>query len=134
MSGPSPRDPQYLEPDDVIELYAGFFGCDWQSARDQVRSYDLLASAVARPRNHASYNDADIALQAAVLAHGLCENQPLVEGNRRTALVAMGAVLQVNGIVLTCPDSDLFGWILDLSAGLTVDELAANLRKHFAPL
>jgi death-on-curing protein len=43
------------------------------------------------------YEDADLALQAAMLAHGIAESQCFIDGNKRLALVAMLAFLEVNG-------------------------------------
>lgn len=56
-----------------------------------------LESALERPRSYAHYQDADLALQAAVLAHGIAESQPFFDGNKRLALVAMLTFLELNG-------------------------------------
>jgi hypothetical protein len=45
-------------------------------ASNQLRSRDGLAGALARPATHAHYEEVDLALQAAVLAHGIAETQP----------------------------------------------------------
>jgi hypothetical protein len=37
------------------------------------------------------------ALPAAVLAHGIAEGQPFLDGNKRLALVAMLTFLEING-------------------------------------
>jgi prophage maintenance system killer protein len=44
-----------------------------------------LESALGRPRAHAHYDGVDLALQAAVLAHGLAEGQFFIDGNKRSA-------------------------------------------------
>ena len=59
---PEGPEPVYLELADALELYA--------PAADQLRDRAGLESALGRPRNHALYEDADLALQAAALAHG----------------------------------------------------------------
>jgi hypothetical protein len=38
---------------------------------------DALAGALGRPENDARYESADLSTQAAVLAHGIAETQPL---------------------------------------------------------
>jgi len=58
------------------------------------------------PRSHgpsllAHYEDADIARQAAVLAHGIAETQPFIEGNKRTALACLALFLDLNGYTVT---------------------------------
>ncbi len=50
--------------------------------------------------NFAQYADADLALQAAVLVHAIAEGQAFVDGNKRTALIAMDAFLEANGYAL----------------------------------
>ncbi len=41
------------------------------------------------------YEHADLALQAAVLAHGIAEAQPFLDGNKRRALVALVTCLEI---------------------------------------
>lgn len=65
----------YLDVDDVLRLHARIFDIDATAARDRLRDARALESALARPINHASYEDADIAMQAAILAHGIAQSQ-----------------------------------------------------------
>ena len=51
----------YLTVDDVLGLYAALFGCTVEQATDQLRSRDGLESALARPRQYAHYQAADLA-------------------------------------------------------------------------
>ncbi len=87
-------EPVYLTLDDVLELYGLITAAE---AGDQLRNHDGLESALARPETYAHYQDADLALQAAVLAHGIAEGQQFIDGNKRTALVAMLTFLEING-------------------------------------
>ena len=124
----------YLTLDDVLEIYAAIFHTDVQTARDSLRDVGGLESALARPKNHASYRGADIATQAAVLAHGIAETQPFVEGNKRTALAAVDTFLEANGHMLGGDQPERARWIIDLAevgvdADLKVDRLAAALRE-----
>jgi prophage maintenance system killer protein len=77
-----------------------------------------------RPPTYEHYRDADLALQGAVLAHRIAEGQILVDGNKRTALEAMRLFLDINRVVLRAPQAELAGWMLDLAAGTTAEELA----------
>jgi len=120
----------YLDVEDVFEAYAAAVGCPPEAARDQLRSRDLLESALGRPRNYALYQQADIALQAAVLAHGIAENQPFIDGNKRTAEVAMLGFLVINGYDLNATEEQLVEWMLALSESLTAEGLAEQLREH----
>jgi death-on-curing protein len=57
-----------------------------------------------RPVSCAHYAQADLALQGAVLAHGIAETQPFINGNKRTALVAMLTPLELNGFTVEASD------------------------------
>ena len=72
----------YLELDDAIELYAAIIGATTSQAADQLRDRGGLESALSRPLTYAHYEDADIALQAAVLAHGIAESQTFIDANK----------------------------------------------------
>ena len=66
----------------------------WQEVRYGVDSKDLIASALARPRQAAFYENADLLRQAATLCYGLVKNHPWVGGNKRTATVLMQTFLR----------------------------------------
>jgi len=67
-------------------------------------------------------------MQAAVLAHGIAEGQYFVEGNKRTALVALITFLTINGIALTADQETRERWIIGLAEGLTPEQLADEIR------
>ena len=90
-------EPVYLTLEDALELYAAIIDGSPTQARSQLRSRAGLEGALERPALHAHYESADLALQAAVLAHGIAEGQSFVDGNKRLALVAMLTFLEVNG-------------------------------------
>jgi death-on-curing protein len=118
----------YLDVENVLDLYAEVFGCTLQEAEDQLLSRDGLEAALARPQTYALYQEADTALQAAVLAHGIAEGQHFVEGNKRTALAALRTFLLINGYDVNASQAERAAWILDLSSGLSVEGLAARIR------
>ncbi len=122
----------YLTVDDVLGLYAALFGGTVAQAADQLRSRDGLESALARPRQHAHYQAADLALQAAVLAHGVAEGQVFVDGNKRVALIALADFLDRNGSTLTAPQAERAAWILAFSEGTSPEEIAEYLRAGMA--
>ena len=130
---PAGHEPVYLTLDDVLELFAAIIDATPTEASNQLRSRDGLAGAVARPATHAHYEDADLALQAAVLAHGIAETQPFIDGNKRIALVAMLTFLEINAVGLQATDPELASWIIDLSSGSTPEDLAATIRRAARP-
>jgi death on curing protein len=62
-----------------------------------LRDAGLLESAVLRPQMAAYYEEADLVRQAALLAVGIAQNQPYVDGNKRTAYMAALVFLRRNG-------------------------------------
>jgi death on curing protein len=98
------------------------------------RDEGLLQSALARPRNLATYGDPDVADLAAAYGFGIARNHPFVDGNKRTAFVAVELFLALNEADLTAPDADCVLTMLDVAAG-TLDEptFAAWIRAHLAP-
>lgn len=123
-------EPVYLELVDALELYAAIIGGTAEQAADQLRDRAGLESALGRPRNYAHYQGADLALQAAALAHGIAESQTFIDGNKRLALVAMLTFLEVNGYAVDATDPELADWIIGLSAGTTPEELADLIRSR----
>lgn len=128
MSQDPDRELLYLELDDVLGIYADIFGLTDQEARDRLRNEIGLSGALSRPQNYAHYQNADVATQAAVLAHGIAEGQHFLEGNKRTALVALRTFLSINGYDVNASQEDRARWIISLSEGMTVDQLAQRVR------
>lgn len=123
----------YLELDDALDLYAVIIGGTDAQAEDHLRNRPGLQAALARPETYAHYEDADLALQAAVLAHGIAESQCFLDGNKRLALVAMLTFLEVNGYRIEASDPELADWIIGLSSGRTPEQLAEVLRDRLRP-
>lgn len=96
-----------------------------------VRDPGLLESALSRPVNLAVYKKPDAAALAASYAAGLAENHPFVDGNKRTAFVALELFLALNGFELAADDVDCVVTMLAVAAG-EIDEatLAAWIRRH----
>jgi death-on-curing protein len=124
--------PIYLIVSDVLELHAAIVGAGLEAA-DHLRSRPGLEGALARPAAYAHYENADLAVQAAVLAHGLAEGQFFIDGNKRLGLVAMLTFLEVNGFRVEATDRELAAWILDLAAGGTAENLAERIRAALRP-
>ncbi len=127
---PEGAEPVYLEFADALALYAAIVGGTTAQAADQLRDRAGLESALGRPRNYALYDDADLALQAAALAHGIAESQTFIDGNKRLALIAMLTFMEINGLAVEASDPELAAWIIGLSAGTTPVELAEVLRAR----
>lgn len=99
-----------------------------------VRDIALVESALARPMNLAAYGEPDVPALAASLGYGLARNHPFVDGNKRTAFVAIETFLALNGIELTASDAECVVTMLQLAAGdLPEEALAAWLRDSTVP-
>jgi death-on-curing protein len=72
-------------------------------------------------------------MQAAILAHGIAQSQSFIDGNKRTALIAMTTFLALNGWDVDVPDPRLAQLILDFAAGAVPDALATELRSALSP-
>ena len=96
-----------------------------------VRDEGLLQSALARPRQLANYGNPDLAELASSLAYGLARNHPFVDGNKRTAFVAMELMLWLNQQELTADDASCVLTILALASGeLSEEALAQWIRAN----
>jgi death-on-curing protein len=97
------------------------------------RDLGLFESALAKPQNLALYADPapDIAAIAASYGCGIARNHPFVDGNKRTAFVAVELFLLLNGQELLADDTDCVLTMLAVASG-TLDEpaFAAWLRAH----
>ncbi|MGH9766172.1 MAG: type II toxin-antitoxin system death-on-curing family toxin [Blastocatellia bacterium] len=95
---------------------------------------ELIESALARPRQAAAYESADIVRQAATLCYGLIKNHPWVGGNKRTATALVSIFLKRNGFRLTSVAKDNVEMSLSIEADQwKVDEVEAWLRQRATP-
>lgn len=98
-----------------------------------IRDIGVLESALARPENPAAYGDPDVAQLAAAYGYGISRSHPFLDGNKRTAFVAVELFLQLNGFSLDADDAGCVMVMLGVAAGdLTEDEFAAWIREHAA--
>jgi death-on-curing protein len=88
-----------------------------------VRDEGLIESALAHPLNRAGYGKPETAELAAVYALAIARNHPFVDGNKRTAFVAMELFLALNGMALTASDADAVITMLQMAAGQLSDEV-----------
>jgi death-on-curing protein len=87
---------EYLSMADVIAIHDQNM-LDTGSGFAPLRDEGLLESAIMRPQTAAYYEDADLIRQAALLAIGISQNQPFVDGKKRTAYAALDTFLIMNG-------------------------------------
>lgn len=100
-----------------------------------LRDENALESALARAENKAAYGEPTIYDLAAAYVFGIARNHAFVDGNKRTAIVAAGAFLAVNGYEIFADDGKLYEFTLAIAAGeIDEDGAAAFFRDHTAPV
>ena len=87
-----------------------------------LRDEGMLESALDRPKNKWSYENAELAELAAAYAFAIARNHPFVDGNKRTSLLALYTFLGVNGIDFDVPEAEAAAVILALAAGEVNEE------------
>ncbi len=105
---------EYLSVAEVIEMHIQTMHSMGSNATP-LRSEDLLESAVMKPQAVAYYGGADIAEQACVLAIGISQNQPFLDGNKRTAYVAFKVFLEINGVQLAAAPMEIARQLIDVA-------------------
>jgi death-on-curing protein len=72
-----------------------------------------------------------VAELAAAYGYGISRNHPFIDGNKRTAFVALEMFLMLNGYELIADDADCVMTMLAVAAGdISEPELVAWVRKH----
>jgi len=86
---------------DQIERYGGAHG---------IRDIGLVESALAMPQAGfgGEYLHGSLFEMAAAYAYHIAENQPFLDGNKRTGLAAALVFLDMNGIVIDDPKGRLY--------------------------
>ena len=87
-----------------------------------LRDEGMLESALDRPRNKWTYEQAEMGELAAAYAFGIARNHPFIDGNKRTALLALYTFLGVNGIEFDVPEAEAASIMLSLAAGEVSEE------------
>ena len=90
----------YLSLADVIAIHESAMrrlGAEPKPLRDE----GILESAVMRPQMAAYYEGADVIRQAALLGVGISQAQAFLDGNKRTAYLALNTFLRMNGLSYT---------------------------------
>ena len=85
----------YLNSEEAINIHIELMK-SFDENRCGLSSFEMLESALARPKNEAIYNNADIIRQTATLYFGLVKNRIWRGGNKRTATILIKTFLENN--------------------------------------
>jgi death-on-curing protein len=108
-------EPDFLSVQEVLELHDDQLRLFGGSAG--IRDPGALESAVAVPASSfdGEILHVDLFHMAAAYAFHIAENQPFLDGNKRTALNAALVFLDINGWLVSDPDARLFQAMLAIS-------------------
>jgi death on curing protein len=113
------REPNWLTEKQVIEthqkqleLFGGASG---------LRDPGALASALNRPINRWTYEQAELPELAAAYAYGLAKNHAFVDGNKRVSFLAMVGFLILNDVPFDPDPDESTAMMLAVAAG-DIDE------------
>ena len=115
--------------DEMIAQYGGLPG---------LRDANMLESALARPVNMAAYEKTDNAYDmafrlAATLCGGIARNHPFIDGNKRTAFVAMNVFFGMNGLHFQCDNAEILDMMMSFASGaIEESQFASWLKRHTA--
>ena len=120
---------KWIDPEVVFAIH------DQQIAEhggtDGIVDMGLIESALAQPRNPASYSASDVFDLAAEYGYGIARNHGFIDGNKRTAYVVTLVFLVLNSHDLTVPAVERVLVFEKLGKGeLAPDGFARWLRRH----
>lgn len=119
---------RYLTVGEVAEINERLLG------PDRLSDFGLLESAVMRPQQTVFGSDAypDVHSKAAALLHSLARNHPFVDGNKRTALLAVTLFYGLNGWRLRMDSTSAVALMVDVAEGLLDVPAIAGMLKSYA--
>ena len=105
-----------------------------------VRDYDLLDSAINRPKHLYHYSQVNIFDLATSYIYGIAKNHPFNDANKRTAFITGYTFLNVNGYDLIASELEVVSQMIELvtdnitESGFTVwlKENCKKIRVHRA--
>jgi|SRR5215471_6444310 len=121
------KQPEWLTTQMVVAIHAEQLAIFGGSAG--LRDRALLESALGRPRNKWAYEKSGLATLAAAYGFGIVRNHPFVDGNKRTALLAIYTFLGINKIDFVVPEPEAAAMILSVASGDVGEE---NLAQWIA--
>ena len=119
--------PVFLTFDDVLDIHE--LQLKYYGGSAGARDLGILDSAVMTPQAtfDGKYVHNGIFEMAAAYAFHISENQPFIDGNKRTALAAALVFLDINGYELLDPKRVLYQAMIDVSAKRVTKSKLANL-------
>ena len=126
------KEPSFLTFAEVLEIQrvqTEHYGGDLK-----LRDRGLLESALAMPESSfgGEFLHSTLFAMAAAYAYHIAENQPFVDGNKRTGLAAALVFLALNGVEIEDPKGRLYTAMMDIAARKFSKEGLAALLGELA--
>jgi death-on-curing protein len=124
------KEPAWVTYDQVIAMHSRQLRRF--SGAPGLRDEGLLRSALERPVNKWSYEQAGLAELAGAYAFGLAKNHAFVDGNKRIAFMTMMTFLRKNGVCFAPAQAPATTIILALAAGeVSEDSLVRWIKDNW---
>ena len=119
-------------------MVSGFFkDISIEKALSGVKDEAALLSALAVPQHTHEGKDLypGILVKAAALMRSLIKNHPFIDGNKRTAVLAVLLFLEMNGYTLTMGQSKLVRLATSIANNhYDVHRIERSLKKEYVPM
>jgi len=115
------REPLWIESEETLAIHDMMLAQHGGLAG--VRDQGLLDSALSRPRNAFHHGQRSLFRLAGAYAGGIIQNHPFNDGNKRTGFLVAATFLEVNGLTLRAPESEVVAATVAL-AGRELSEVA----------
>lgn len=122
---------KYLSANDIVYLHGQIVNEIGGSLG--VREPGMLVSITEKPKTSFAGEDLypDVLTKAAALYEALCNYHVFIDGNKRTAALAMYRFLSINGYELTATNKELEKYTLHIATtNPDLTEVAAWLQTH----
>jgi death-on-curing protein len=127
------KEPVFVSREVVLEIHRT--SLERHGGIDGLREPGLLDSALMQPEAAYFYGQGDLFSIAAAYAFHIAQNQPFLDGNKRTAMGSALLFLNANGVNLDALDEKQLYDAMIAIAEKRLDKagLAAVFRSHLAP-
>lgn len=106
--------PIFISREAVLDIHLASF--ERHGGMDGLRDPGLLESALMQPEAAHYYSHGDLAAIAAAYAFHIAQNQPFIDGNKRTAMGAALLFLKANGVdVDRYDDAELYDAMIGIA-------------------
>lgn len=113
-------DPQWIDPQAVRLMHERQLA--EHGGASGVRDAGLLDSALMRAQQKFHYGETSLLMLAAAYGYGIARNHPFIDGNKRTAYVAMRTFLILNGWDIAASQEEKYTTMMALADGSLSEE------------